>query len=451
MVMQQAQNKMATQPVRSLILRMSLPPLISMFMQFSYNFIDSAFVAKLSENALTAVSLSFPLTSLMNAISVWLGVGVSVMISSHLGKGEQEQADHAATIGLLLSFAVGVIMNLAGLLVLRPYFAAFAKDAEIHSLCMTYMRVCVYMQIPNMVHIMIQKIIQATGNMVTPMLFQVAGVVFNLIFDPILIFGLFGFPKMGISGAALSTVLGYTLSMLLALWMLLGRRQKVCVRFKGLQVRWESIKSVFVFGLPSFIMQAISAIMVSIVNTFLVHYSTTAVAFFGAYFKLQQMIVMTVNGLIQGCLPVMSFNYAAGERRRLQDAYHWGTCFVCIAMAIGTLAVLLFPRPILGLFAASEEMLSFGIDAMRLMCLGYLFNGMTAMASAYLLSTGQVPASVTVNLLQQLLLLLPLLWLFSSLWGLGGIWLAFPVTEVLTFLVSFTLQRRQSHRLAAAM
>lgn len=363
----QTNNKMAVAPVGKLIWQMSIPPLISMFLQYSYNLIDSAFVARLSENALTAVSLSFPITTLMNAASIWIGVGVNVLIAGYLGQKKQDEANATVTHGLLLAFGIGALLNLMSLLIMKPYFRAFTNNEEIYQLSIAYMSVCSFMQIPNMVHIAIQKMIQATGNMVAPMWFQIAGVVVNFVFDPILIFGIGIFPAMGIRGAAVATVAGYLLSMILAFALLLGKKQKVQVKIKGFHLKKQMIYRIFAFGLPSFIMNALSSFVVTFVNLFLVAYSDTAIAFFGAYFKVQQLIVMTVNGLIQGCLPVMRFNYGAGNSERLHSAFRYGTVLVTGMMILGTLAVLLFPAQILGLFMASEAMRSFGISAMRIM------------------------------------------------------------------------------------
>ena len=309
------ENKMGTAPVGRLILSMSLPPVCSMFMQYSYNFVDSAFVAQLSEKALTAVSLSFPITSLMCACSIGLGVGINVVIARSLGRRDQDKANEIVTLGILMAFLFGVVLNLLAAAVSGPYFRSFTTDEEIYQLAMEYMSVCVFMQVPNMVHIAIQKIVQATGNMLAPMGFQIAGVVFNLIFDPILIFGWGPFPAMGIRGAALSTVLGFTLSTLLAFWVLLGTPQRVKMKVRGFRVHLSEVREILTLGLPSFILNALNSFTVTFANLFLKP-DMTAVAFFGAYFKAQHMIVMTVNGLIQGTLPVMSFNYGAGKPDR---------------------------------------------------------------------------------------------------------------------------------------
>lgn len=437
----QTNNKMAVAPVGRLIWQMSMPPLISMFLQYSYNLIDSAFIARLSENALTAVSLSFPITTLMNAASIWIGVGVNVLIAGYLGEKKQDEANTTVTHGLLLAFGIGALFNLLSLLIMKSYFGAFTNNEEIYQLSIAYMSVCSFMQIPNMVHIAIQKMIQATGNMVAPMWFQIAGVVVNFIFDPLLIFGIGVFPAMGIRGAAVATVAGYLLSMILAFALLLGKKQKVQIKIKGFHLQKWLIGRIFALGLPSFIMNALSSFMVTFVNFFLVAYSNTAIAFFGAYFKVQQLIVMTVNGLIQGCLPIMRFNYGAGNRERLHSAFRHGTALASGMMTLGTLTIILFPAQLLGLFTASEAMRSFGISAMRIMSVSCLFCGWSTMISTYLQATEQVIPSMLIQLLRQFLLLIPFMRGLEKLLKITGIWLSFPVTETATFVLALLIFR----------
>lgn len=435
----QAENKMAVMPIGKLICQMSAPPLISMFLQYSYNLIDSIFVAKLGENALTAVSLSFPITTLMNAASIWIGVGVNVLIAGYLGGKAQDKADSVVTHGILLSFVVGALLNILVLLIMKPYFRAFTGNEEIYKLSIAYMGLCSLMQIPNMVHIAIQKMIQATGNMVAPMWFQIAEVVVNFILNPILIFGIGAFPALGICGSALATVAGYMVSMILAFALLLGTKQKVHFQIKGFRLQKQIIGRIFAFGLPSFIMNALSSFMVTFVNLFLAAYSATAIAFFGAYFKIQQLIVMTVNGLIQGCLPVMSFNYGAGNRERLNLAFRYGTILVSIMMIIGTIVVTVYPSQILKLFAASDEMCSFGISAMRIMAVSYLFCGISTMISTYFQATGNVLSSIGIQLCRQLILFVPAMWCLDKVFQMNGIWYAFPVTEGITLIFALVL------------
>lgn len=435
-------NKMETKPILPLILNMSLPPLLSMFMQYAYNFVDCIFVSWISEDALTAVSLSFPLTTLMLAFSIGTGVGINVLIARYLGKKNQAAADNIVSHGLILSFIFGVFLNIAGLIILKPYFNAFIDDARIYGLCIQYMSVCAFMQIPNMVHIAIQKIIQGTGNMLAPMGFQIAGVVLNFILDPVLIFGIGPFPEMGIKGAAVSTVLGYTLSMVLAFYVLIFTKQRVHIKTKCFKLDIAIFKEIFVLGAPSFIMNALGAFMVTFANIFLIAYSTTAVAFFGAYFKAQQMVVMTVNGLIQGCIPVMSFNFGAKNKQRLHEAFRYGTVIAVVMMGAGALLLSLFPVQILKIFMASDAMLELGIPALRIMATSYIFNGFATMAASYMQSIGKIRHSVFINLMRQLIALLFCMWLFTRFIGMTGVWLAFPAAEIITCILCIYILKK---------
>lgn len=268
------------------------------------------------------------------------------------------------------------------------------------------------------------------------MWFQIAGVFFNFIFDPLLIFGIGPFPEMGIAGAALATVLGYTLSMVIAIIQLFFTKQKVKPIRKGYHFDLKMLKMIFSYGLPSFIMNALGSFMVNFANIFLVSYSDTAVAFFGAYFKVQQLIVMTVNGLIQGCLPIMRFNYRAKKEDRLRQTYKIGTLVATIMMFTGTLLLLCFPNAILSLFSASKAMRSLGVPAMRIMSLGFVFSGLSTMIATYEQATDQVLPSMIVQLLRQGILLIPFMWIFNYIFKMNGIWISFPVTELIVCIIA---------------
>ena len=433
------ENKMGYEPVNQLILKMSLPPLCSMFLQYSYNLVDSMFVAKINEQALTAVSLSFPITTLMLSLSIWVGVGINVLIAGYLGERKQKEANTVTTLGLMISILLGACVNILVMIFMKSYYAAFTTDYHIFDYGIIYMRVCAFMQVPNMVHIAIQKMLQATGNMITPMWFQIAGVVLNFILDPLLIFGIGPFPEMGIAGAALATVLGYTLSMGIALFILLFTKQKIRLDFKNYHFQLKMVRDIFGCGLPSFIMNALGAFMVTFVNAFLVFYSDTAVAFFGAYFKIQQLIVMTVNGLIQGCLPIMRFNYSANKKDRLKQTYLSGKRIAVCMMAFGTALLLAFPDQILTLFSASEEMKKIGIPAIRIMSVGFIFRGISIMTATYAQATNKLIKSVAIQLLRQAVLLLPVMGLLNAVLHISGIWIAFPVTEIAVCVLAVIL------------
>lgn len=442
MIMAETVNKMETKPMLPLIISMALPPLCSMFMQYTYNFVDCIFVSWISEDALTAVSFSFPLTTLMLAFSIGTGVGINVLVARYLGEHNQDGANNIVSHGLILSFLFGLFLTVVFTLFLKTYFNLFIDSESIYGLAMDYMKICIFLQIPNMVHIAIQKIIQGTGNMLAPMGFQIAGVILNLILDPVLIFGLGPFPEMGIKGAAVSTVLGYTFSMLLAFYVLICTKQKVRIKREGFRLDVRIFKEIFAIGMPSFIMNGLGAFMVTFANIFLVVYSTTAVAFFGAYFKAQQMVVMTVNGLIQGCIPIMSYNFGARKKDRLNQAFRYGTVIAVIMMGAGALVLALFPIQILKIFQASDEMLELGIPGLRIMATSYIFNGIATMVASYMQSCRNIKWSIIINLLRQLLVLIPAMWILTRIIGMAGVWWAFPVAEVITCIVCFAVLKK---------
>ncbi|MCI8909126.1 MAG: MATE family efflux transporter [Oscillibacter sp.] len=435
-------NKMESRPILPLIVSMSVPPLISMFMQYSYNFVDCMFVSWISEEALTAVSLAFPITTLMIAMSIGLGVGVNVLISNRLGQKRFEEANQIAANGIVLSAGCGMVITAVVLMIIEPFFASFAESGAIYEYGMQYMRVCAFMEVSNMVHICIQKILQGTGNMLAPMGFQIAGVVLNYILDPVLIFGRGPFPAMGIRGAAVATVAGYTFSMLLAFWVLLCTKQKVRLSARSFRIDLRIFRDVFVIGFPSFLMNALGAVMILFTNWFLKAYSMTAVAFFGAYFKLQQVVVMTLNGLVQGCIPIMSYNFGAKNGVRLRQALRYGTVIACLLTGLSIVILWAFPEQILRIFKASSEMMAFGVPAVRIMSMSYVFAAISTMLASFMQSTKRVGYSLLVNALRQLVILIPMMWAFSRWFGMSGIWWSFIVTETAAVLIAWALHRR---------
>ena len=435
-------NKMETKPMLPLIVTMSVPPLISMFLQYTYNFVDCMFVSWISEDALTAVSLAFPITTLMIAMSIGTGVGVNVLIARYLGQKNQDMANSVVSNGIILSAACGVIVTIVVLLIMKPFFASFTEDPAIYDMAVDYMRICAFMEVSSMVHICIQKVLQGTGNMIAPMWFQIAGVLLNFVLDPILIFGVWIFPEMGVEGAAVSTVCGYTFSMILAFYVLIFRKQKVKIKTKGFKLDFKIFKEIFVIGFPSFLMNALGAFMTYFTNLFLVLYSTTAVAFFGAYFKPQQVVIMTLNGLVQGCIPIMSYNYGAKNEKRLTQTFQYGNTIGILLTGVSIIILCLFPSQVLTAFNASEEMLSFGVPALRIMCISYVFAAIATMVASFMQSTKRVKFSLLINILRQFGLLIPAMWLLSKFMGMTGIWYAFIVAEVITAAISWALYKK---------
>lgn len=436
------ENKMGTQPVLPLLLSMAFPPMASMFMQYTYNFVDCMFVSWISEDALTAVSLAFPITTMIVSLSIGVGVGTNALIARHLGAKDQDGANNIVTHSLVLSSIAGLLLILLTLLVIKPFFAAFTDDPVIYQLGLDYSNIVAFMGFGVMVHIAIQKVIQATGNMIAPMLFQMAGVVLNFILDPILIFGWLGVPAMGVKGAAIATVLGYLLSMVLAFYVLIFTKQKVRIKTRGFRLDMKIFGSIFIVGFPSLVMNALGALMVVFANIFLATYSMTAVAFFGMYFKIQQLITMTVNGLIQGCMPVMAYNYGARNRKRLMETFRTGLIIAVIMLAFGMLLLWLLPEQALKIFRASDQMVKMGVPAMQIMSVSFIPAAFGFMFASFFQATGRVGYSLLINLLRQLILLVPFMWLLTRFVGISGVWWAFIAAEVLSAAVSVMLFKK---------
>ena len=428
-----------TEKIAKILMKMAPPVMLAQLIQALYNVVDSFFVGRYSESGLTALSIIYPIQLLMIALAVGTGVGINTEMAYNLGIGKKKRSDDTAGIGTPLALVMWVLFAGVCFFLMPAYARMNTSSEEVIAMVVSYGRIVCVRSIGLFLESVWTKVHQAEGNMRVPMIAQIVGAVVNIILDPFLIFGLCGLPKMGIAGAALATVLGYTLSMLIALVMILFTKQKVRLQFQGFRIEGKMLGDVFASGLPSFIMNALGSFMVTFVNIFLVAYSDTAVAFFGAYFKVQQLIVMTVNGLIQGCLPIMSFNYGAGKKDRLQQSYRSGRKIATCMMAVGTLLVLVFPNQILALFSASKAMREFGIPAMRIMAIGFIFSGISTMAATYAQATNKLIQSIVIQLLRQAVLLLPVMWVCNLLFHIWGIWIAFPITEIVVMIVSILI------------
>lgn len=440
-------NKMGTQKMMPLIFNMTWPPFCSMMMAYSYNLVDSMFVSWAGHDELAAVSLAFPLNTFIIACAVGFGVGINVLVSRHLGEKDQAAADLAATNGLVMAALIGVLFNILLLIIAKPYFTIFLDDPGLMDLSMQYINILAFMLVPTMLQIGIQKILQGTGNMIAPMWLQMSGVIFNFALDPALIFGWGPFPEMGVRGAAIATVFGYTFSAALSFYVLLCRKQKVTVSFRGYKPDWKQAAETIKIGMPSFLMNVLGSVMVSVANAVLVGFSITAVSFFGAYFKVQQIVERGVNSLVQGVLPIMSFNYGAKDYGRLHHAFRLGIIFAVIIMGVGTAFILIFPELILSIFKADEAMLVIGIPGMRIMVLGYIFAGMGIIFATYMQAVKNIRQSIIINLLRQAIILIPLMFVLSGAWGIYGVWIAFPIAEIVTCIYSFIIFKRKSKKL----
>lgn len=423
------ENKMAVRPVFPLLMSMAIPPMISMLIQSLYNIVDSMFVAKIGEDALTAVSLAFPVQTLIVACSVGIGVGVNSYISRSLGREDQEGADSAVAHGLLMAAFVAVLFIIAGQFLLEPFFRLFSDDPAILADAVTYTNICLTFCAGSFIHICIEKVFQSTGSMIFPMLLQALGAITNIILDPIMIFGLFGFPAMGVKGAAVATVIGQHTAMLASLLVFLLGKFAVRLDLRNFHFSWKMIRDIASIAIPNSCMNALGSVLVMGLNSILIGFSNTAVSLFGIYYKLQTFVFMPASGLTQGAMPIMGFSYGAGNGKRLQHTLSISLRVCFVIMAVGCVLFMAAPEWLLGLFDASEEMLAIGVPALRIISVSFLPAAIGFILPTMFQSMGQGGYSLIVFLLRQLVITLPAAAILSGPFGLTGIWASFILAE----------------------
>lgn len=437
--MQQTQeNKMGTMPMPQLILSMSVPAILSMMVEALYNIVDSYYVSQISESALTAVSLVFPMQSLLIAVAVGTAVGLNSLISRRLGEKRQEEADSAATHGIVLGIFNWLLFVLIGVFFSRTFLNCFTADAEIVNMGTQYMSIVCIVSFGVFVEINIEKTLQATGNMIYPMIFQLIGAVTNIVLDPIFIFGYLGVPKMGVAGAAIATVIAQILAMTVAIFVLFKKDHAVTIDFRHFRLNKKTVKNIYAVGFPSILMQSVGSVMVVGMNAILIGFTATAVAVFGVYFKLQSFVFMPVFGLMQGIMPIMGYNFGARKRERLLSAVKIGSGIALCIMACGAAVFLIAPDRLLLIFNASPRMLEIGVPALRTICLCFIPAALGITFSTVFQATGHGVNSLVITLLRQLVVLLPSAFLLAKI-GLSSVWFAFPIAEIFSLAASILL------------
>ena len=383
------ENKMGTMPIDKLIISMSLPIMISMLVQALYNIVDSIFVAQISENALTAVSMAFPIQNLMIAVGVGTAVGVNALLARSLGERDFDKVNKIAENAVFLVLLSYLLFLIIGLFFAEPFFRSQTDIEEIVLYGKQYLTVCCCLSFGCFTQLMFERMLQATGKTVYTMITQTTGAVINIILDPILIFGLFGFPKMGITGAAAATVIGQMIAAVLAVVINQTRNKEIQLSLKSFRPDGTIIGQIYAIGVPSIVMQAIGSVMNYGMNRILISFSSTATAVFGVYFKLQSFVFMPAFGLNNGVIPVMAYNYGAGSRERVvKTLRHTVTYAVCI-MAVGLLIFQLFPTQLLKMFSASDTMLSLGVPALRIISLSFILAGFGISCSSIFQALGK--------------------------------------------------------------
>jgi len=428
-------DKMGSAPVGRLLASMAWPAILSMTINALYNVVDSMFVAMVSPKALTAVSLVMPIQMMMISMAVGSAVGVNSLIARRLGARRQKEADIAASTSIRIAFFNFLIFAFVGIFLAKPFMAMYTEDKEIFSGGVTYLRIITIFCLFSMVQVMLEKVLQATGNMKAPMFISLSGAVTNLILDPILIFGLFGLPKLGIAGAAIATVTGQCLAMIVAVFIVFKMDHDVEVKLKGFKMDWSVVKDIYSVGLPSIIMQSIGSIMLLGYNAILAA-SAAAVAVLGIYFKLQSFIFMPVFGLNQGAMPIMGYNFGAKNRERLMETYKKALGAALVIMTIGTVLFQLFPQVFLKMFSADAEMMEMGVPALRIISLCFIPAAFGIMTSTLFQGTGHGVYSLMGSLLRQLIGILPLAYIIYHLAGITASWTSFPLAEIIGLIYS---------------
>ena len=430
-----SENKMGVMPVRRLVVSMSLPMMISMLVQALYNVVDSYFVAKISENALTAVGIAFPFQNLMIAVGVGTGVGVNALLSRSLGERNYETANHAAENGIFLAVVSTLVFMVLALTLAGPFFAIQTDIPDIVEQGAVYMRICGGLSVGLFLEIMLERLLQATGRTFYTMITQGTGAIINIVMDPVLIFGLGPFPAMGVAGAAAATVLGQIVAAILALVFNLTRNHDIHPSFRAFRPNGSVIRRIYAVGAPSILLNAISSVMTFGMNQILIAFSSTAVAVFNVYFKLQSFVFMPVFGLNNGMVPIVSYNYGARKRRRLVETIRFSAILAVAIMLAGLIVIQLIPGPILGLFEASDAMLAIGIPALRIISLCFLFAGFNIICSSTFQALGNGVLSMIISFVRQLVVLLPAAFLLSLTGNVAAVWWAFPIAEIASLLL----------------
>lgn len=436
------ENKLGTMPIGRLLMVMSIPMMISFFIQALYNVVDSIFVAQISENALTAVSIAFPMQNIITAIGVGTGVGVNALVPRYLGQQRQRDAEKIANVAVFLSVCYCVIFVLVGLFVVGPYYRMQTDVTEIVEDGIAYLSVVCVVSFGAFFGQNFEKLLVATGHTVCSMISQATGAVFNIIFDPLLIFGIGPFPEMGVTGAAVATVLGQIVAAIVAFLMAMKKQNSVRLHLQAMLPDGRSLKEIYSVGIPSIITVGLGSAMSFCMNQILLGFSTTATAAFGIWLKLQNFAFMPVFGLNNGTIPMISYNYGAGKMDRVHKTIHLALAVALILMCLLLVIFELCPTQLLELFSATENMFAIGTVALRLTCLSLPFGATAVILSSSFQSLGRSRYTLVVNLCRQLIFMVPIAWLLSLTERLEMVWASVAVAEFLSMILAIVLRRK---------
>lgn len=441
---------MKDRPILPLVLSMSLPMVLSMTVASLYNIVDSYYVARISEDAMTALSLVYPIQNLINAVTIGFSIGANAVISYHLGAQNQEKADAAAAQSLLWNGLHGLVLTLVCIAVMPVFLSLFTQSAAVMDLGVRYSRVAFAFSVFVGVSMSMEKIFQAAGRMVMTMVCMLAGCVCNIVLDPVLIFGYGPFPEMGIEGAALATGIGQVLS--LALYFVCNAIRPLPLRLLPSRTMWDGAiaRKMYAIGIPATLNLALPSLLISCLNVILAAFSQVYVLVLGVYYKLQTFLYLPANGIVQGMRPIIGYNFGAREYGRVAKIYRVALLLSAAIMAVGTALCWAIPDRLIGLFSENAETIAAGSTALRLISIGFVVSSLSVISSGALEGLGMGGPSLAISLLRYVALILPLAFVLSRFFGASGVWHAFWVTEFLTAGVSYALYRRGTARRPAA-
>ena len=434
------ENKMGIMPVGKLLVQISLPMMISMLVQALYNIVDSIFVARISENALTAVSLAFPIQNLMISTAVGTGVGINSLLSMRLGQKDQEAVNNSAMNGIFLAALSCIVFIILGIFLPRPYFKSQTSNAEIIEFGVSYLNICMIVSYGLFGAVIFERLLQATGRTVLSMASQLTGAIINCILDPIMIFGFLGCPAMGIAGAAWATVIGQIAATIVSIALNLTKNTEIRFKIRSFRPNLRIIADIYKVGVPSILLGSIGSFLTYLINMILGQFSTTAIAVYGVYFKLQSFIFMPVFGLNNGIVPIVAYNYGARHKERIIKSVKLCAITAFCIMLAGLLIFELLPGTLLGMFSASDEMMRIGVPALRTIALHFPLAALSITFISVFQALGRGLFSMLTSFVRQIIVLLPAAWLLSLTGNIHNIWWAFVIAELgslVTCLIGF--------------
>lgn len=429
------ENKMGSMNIKRLILTMSAPIVVSMMVQSLYNVVDSIFVAQISEEAITAVSMAFPFQQLMMSVGIGTAIGVNSLLARNLGAKQFSQVNKIANNGLLLAFLSFIAFFMMGLLLSDKLITIQTDNQEIISNGPVYLRICLMGSLGIFTHLMFERLLQATGKTMYTMIAQISGALMNIILDPIMIFGWFGMPAMGLAGAAIATVISQYIGALVVAYLCIRKEKDIDIGFRYMKPDFKIIRDIYAVGIPSIIMISISSITIFSMNQILAKFSITAVALLGIYFKLQSFIFMPVFGLNNGIIPIVGYNYGAGNKERMRETIFLGMRYAVTIMLIGTLIMMVFPDKLLGMFNASDQMMDIGRVAFRTICISFPFAAISIISIGVFQAIGKGTLSMIISIIRQLVVLVPLAYLFSLTGNLSMVWWSVIIAELVAISI----------------